>query len=437
MDFIHVAGKPAPEEIYFDANTYILRQAKSCLYSLGNDLKGMHFGYHKLHDARRSYEEHRRRYVTPVNGKIYADSGGYEIIAGRVRPADIPLFIDCYNRAQIKMSDCWDRAFSLDIPLCIKFPSLNEKNNIYNLNNKSLSLSAKALADNPSLIQKFYFIWQFKTIGLYEIWKRLYSDLKLADIIMNRAIGGMVSLRGATGINFSPFTPIAYRCLRDHLTSRFNDKCMRLHMLGMYLPYDRLLIAFLEKLFQQYSGNQTELTYDSVNFAHAARMNKDLRFFHFGDDSIYDIGNIESVPDPMLKLVYQEENTFRYIQDEICRRKEGKRLLDCACFAPLNVHSQKSIDAYFGHIIDKYGLVDAILHAKYSTGITRIIDQMLEAESKRLPTLFGKHFVSAVRTNFEHVWIFHKWFKTSFSDDKLDDLTLQFIRAINFPFELK
>ena len=43
----------------------------------------------------------------------------------------------------------------------------------------------------------------------------------------------MVALRGITGIRFSPFIGMAYRCLLDYLDAGRFDQDFTLHFLGM------------------------------------------------------------------------------------------------------------------------------------------------------------------------------------------------------------
>ena len=104
------------------------------------------------------------------------------------------------------------------------------------------------------LIDKYYFISQFLKPGFYKIWREIYSDAGLGNLIKNRAIGGLVGSRVSKRNIPSPFIGMAYRCFVDFLNStNYNGTDQfRLHFLGVYLLQDRFTILLLEKLFKHY-----------------------------------------------------------------------------------------------------------------------------------------------------------------------------------------
>ena len=183
------------------------------------------------------------------------DSGGYSIIVGDVPVKHIMKFIGTYHEYQEKARNEYDYIMTLDIPLIIGDEEFNTKKNVQYFNHRSLSETKENLIRYPEIREKLYFVWQFKTKEQYDLWDVMYQDLELNNFVKHRALGGMVGLRGLTGIRFSPFIANSFRCLLDHQESRISTTEFRLHYLGIYIKYDRFIIAFLEKLFQRYLGD--------------------------------------------------------------------------------------------------------------------------------------------------------------------------------------
>lgn len=435
MKYLHVAGKPSPGRV--DFNPAILRQTNLCLYSLIEGLRQKDFNTHTLAKVIENIQGYSRAYVAPVNGEIFTDSGGYSIIAGFVSPEDILRFIACYNVYAVHERNVYHSIFSLDIPWSKKFDSLNTKQRIYEFNLMSLLSARDILQDYPEVKEKYYFVWHFKMLSQYLIWKDIYDSLGLNSLVKNRAIGGMVALRGATGINFSPFTPLAYRCLLDYLETKDYSRPFTLHFLGMYIPYDRFQIALLEHLFRRYFEGQigVKLTYDSINYTHTVRMNKGLQLYvpNGADLDVYP--SLVDAPRELLKSIYVEDVDF--IAAEIERRRAGHNLVHSDSFAALNIFSNKAIDNFFSHVVDSYGIADMFFKFKSSTRILHEVGLILEELRLKYSQLFTKSTIHSIMKNIELTFLFHDWFVNYRDYVSLNGMVIDFIRDIKFPSELR
>lgn len=436
MKYVHVAGKPCSSHV--DYNPSIINQNGLCLYSLIEGLGQQNFNTHTLDGVLDSIEKYRECYVKPVAGKLFIDSGGYSIIRGAVHPTNVPRFIQCYNYVLENEVGLCDRIFSLDIPWSCEYGQMNTKEVIAKLNGYALQSARDILVANPEALAKFYFVWHFKMLEQYEIWSHLYERLELNKLIKNRAIGGMVALRGATGIQFSPFTAIAYRCLFDYLDAGFFDTPFTLHYLGMYLPYDRFQMALLEGLFRHYlaDGSTVETTYDSINFSHTARMNQDLPLFMFEADRFVTLDSLTDAPSRVLSEVYRNTHLIEFVKSEIERRNNQEHLERADTFAPLNIYSNRQLDLFFELTVQEKGIVDLVIQEASLTRLKQAMKSILEDLTNSHPRVFTKHMCGAVLKNVEITYEFHRWFMSSRKRIQLEELVLRFIRSIRFPAKL-
>ena len=420
MEHIHVTslGKINPDN--YPLEKAIFGQVNSCLYSLIGGLHQKDFGLDTINNFAYNVRKNKEQFLDCIT--TYADSGGYSIICGDVEPKDIERFIECYTTFFEFEDDLYDRIFSLDIPFSLRHEELNQKDLIYEYNKSALTQQIDIIARKPYLVDKLYFVWHFKLKSLYEIWSRMVSDLGLNQIIRNRAIGGMVSLRKMTEINFSPFTGIAFRCFHDYLQAGLYDDGFRLHFLGINLPYDRFHIAFLEKLFAKLSnGHPIFHTYDSINYVQSARMRKDLVIYDLTDDQRLEIYNgFDQIPDKLIKKVYTDEIVQSYIFSEIERRKSGQLLNTINSFVALNIYSNLCLDRFFEYLIDKYEMVETLINAN-STAVVEGKFKLINSELKRsYPYLFGKEMMINIIENMEFTWTYCNWFKNDRTDTMLD-----------------
>lgn len=433
MKYVHVASKPPSGGI--DFNSAIMAKHGLALYSIIEGMRQRGFNTHTLNDALMSIKEYNEKYVQPCGGELLIDSGGYSIIKGEVHPTEIFRFVQCYNTLLRLENESCDRIFSLDIPWSKVFSEMNSKQKITEFNAYSLSTAREILLENPVIAQKFSFVWHFKMQAQYEIWKGLYHDLSLNDIILNRAIGGMVALRGITGIKFSPFIGIAYRCLLDYLDAKRFEHPFSLHYLGMYLPYDRFAMALLDALFTRYVEGQVPVvtTYDSINPSHSARMNPNLAFFQFsGEDLLVNV-NLMDAPREIVRSVYGEAELVRFVEEEMDRRRNGEKLVHAGSFAPLNIYSHRQLDLYFEHVIATHELADLFFREHSLTAINWHVSQMLDRLGQNHPVVFSKSIRQSIMQNIEITFQFHRWFLDSRIRDKLEGLIANNIRRIRFP----
>jgi len=427
----------------FDFSHITINNAKNFLISIIDGLSQKNFGLDTLKYSINDIMFYKNKYSYIPNYKLFIDSGGYSIIVGDVKPSDIQKFIDCYIYYLETQIDIYDYIFSLDIPIFLEYPTYNTKENIFKLNNLSLSKSINILNKYPQLANKFFFVYHFKVRGQYDIWNKLYDDLELKKYIKCWSIGGMVGLRGilrnsseSDDINFSPFTAIAFKCLYDY-TNSINKEFFRLHMLGIYIKYDRFQIIILEKLFKQYlQDNNILLTYDSINYFRTAELKvKSLEIYDQYDDDIVKFNNISEVPIDILKTVYNDETTFSNMLDELDRLKNSKNLLNIDTFVPLNVYSNLKIDKFFEYIIEKYEIMKLFNSLDYSE-FSRKSHVILANLSLRYPILFTSKLVKCIEENLRITYIFHIWWKKDRSKIKLDKLINDFVNKINFPGKL-
>jgi len=433
MEFIHVTSGKQRTSSLIDADSIIYKFVKNCLFSLIAGLKGTNLGLKSLADYTYQLGKYASKYLSNITK--YADSGGYSILKGDVEPKDICLFIESYFSFFENDQMHYDYIFSLDIPFSARYEQMNNKDIIYKYNKISLEKQIEVISRHNHLKNKVFFVWQFKTRYLYEIWRRLVDELSLNRIIKNRAIGGMVSLRKNAKINFSPFTAIAYRCLQDYLMEYDDDRCFRLHFLGINLMQDRFHIIFLEKLYKRYLTDcKIIFTYDSIGYVQRVRVSKYLYFYDFTDDKkLMFYPNIELVPAELIKKVYLDSDKIEFINGEIERRKSNKELKDIDSFVPLNIYSNLKIDAFFDYIIDQYELIDQFTRSYSITVIDKTVGNIMKNLSDKYPDVFKPDLVSIINENIEYLAIYHNWFMKTRNPMKLEYHIQEFINSIGLP----
>ena len=244
-----------------------------------------------------------------------------------------------------------------------------------------------------------------------------------------------LTLRDITGIDFSPFIANSFRCFLDYETSPDPSDEFRLHLLGINIRYDRFIIAFLEKLFDRYIGGygKAALTYDSINYSRTAQLKmRYLEIYAFDDNELCVFRDIPSVPDEILKRVYPGE-LFDTIREEITNIEHLYRVNDSNAFAPLNIFSNNSIDRYFEHIIDDYGLIDLLINHKNAIHFKNRIRFVFDDLSDKHPYLFTPHLVKSIKKNLDITLDFHHWYVNKRDYKTLNRKIYRFIEKINFP----
>jgi len=436
MKYVHVASKPKEGRIDYDHA--IMAENKMALYSIIEGMRQDNFNTHTLNAALESIKDYTARYVRPVDGEIFIDSGGYSIIQGAVHPTAVRRFIQCYNAMLRLNSGAFDKVFSLDIPWSKVFSEMNTRQKIMEFNDYALSSARDILLNDPVALERFSFVWHFKMPAQYEIWKTLYEKHELNRIIRHRAIGGMVALRGITGIRFSPFIGMAYRCLLDYLNAGRFDQDFTLHFLGMYLPYDRFEMAILDKLFDRYLEGEAQAvtTYDSINPLQSTRVGKDIPLFEFTGNGLSVYDNLVDAPAAILQHAYGDKRLIGFVQQEIARRRAGMNLQYADSFGPLSIYSHQEVNHFFEYVVATHGLAEVFFQEWSLTTINGHFASVLDALGKANPALFTSHLRASIMRNVAITYEFHRWFVDDRSRTGLDRLIQRNIRKIGFPCDL-
>ena len=427
MEYVFVGGKPTFNN-QVDYTYESVNQARNLLISLIDILNSgafhpNHF-YNQLHKMSSIYRK-------DTQFKNFIDSGGYSVIVGDVLAQNVSEFIDKYVMCAQIGAPTYDAIFSLDIPIFLKQPNYNTKYHIEEFNRISLTKTLNAAVTQPEILDKLYFVWHFKIKDQYDIWCKLYDELNINEKIKNRALGGMVGLRGITQIDFSPFIGPAYRLLLDY-TEGNTDVPFIMHCLGIYIQHDRFFLVLMEDLFNRYLQREdSHITYDSVNYMRTAQLRaKNLRICTFQSGTKLDYYDHIYTPDDVLREAYTNNLAFDAVKEEIKRVQANVNLKNIDAFTPLNIYSNVQMDKFFKYIIDKYHIVDDIMNNPM-----RIKNTLVQIGAAH-PTAFTPARIRSLRANFNKLLPFHFWFTRSKNRDELRSLMYSFIEDIQFPATL-
>lgn len=419
MKYVFVGGRPSTQ---LDYSYESIKLTNNLLISMIDVLNSSN-SHSKSYSFFKSLHEMNYVYRKNINYNVFLDSGGYSIIVGDVKGSQTREFIENYVKRILEGKLIYDYVFSLDIPVFLNEPNYNTVQHIYEFNKYSLFETYKHVKNDSILKNKIYFVWHFKIKEQYDIWSKLYDELKLNDYVVNYAAGGMVGLRGITQIDFSPFIAPIYRCLYEYINSnkKFN---FRFHALGVYIQHDRFLLWFLEDLFKYYlETDQVYITYDSVNYMRTAQLrSRDLDIYHFNGKNI-DIYKHISCPDEIYKTVYS--NSYDLLLEDIDNVKYNNKMRDVGAFVPLNIYSNLQLDTFFKYIIDKYDILNSFLSGN--------LINVLATLGTVYPNIFTNQRLNSLKTNFRKTWKFHQWFIKSKKIEKFNELMYEFIDDINFP----
>ncbi len=421
-----------------DLNKLIIDQCGHCLVSIISGLHQKEFGLDTLNKIKIKI----KKFKSDIgNNKLFIDSGGYSIIIGDVNPKDFKKFIECYHNYLITEYETYDYIFSLDIPISLKYQSINTTNNIYELNKLSLNQSKLSLLNNNIIRDKFYFVWHFKILNQYRIWDKLYHELELNKIVShNQSIGGLVGLRDYVNINFTPFIGMGFRTLYNYILSNDFIKPLRIHILGVYSRTDRFAICLLEKLFNKILekyNTSCSFTYDSVNYLLSAYLKaRSMDVFNIENDNIIKYNTGDSIPNELIELVYH--NNFDYISEELNRIQNNDKLDKIHSFAPLNVYSNLQIDKFISNQIDKYKLTDTLIGENNYFKFKNYLVSVLHDLNLKYKDIFTNNFLKTIEENCKYIYAFYSLIRNNnFNDyDKLDNLIVKNIQNIKYPFNL-
>jgi len=280
------------------------------------------------------------------------------------------------------------------------------------------------------------FVWHFKLTEQYRIFNELYKKHALGDWIGGRAIGGLVSLRGITNIDFSPFIGIAYRCLHDYIESKKETNTFRLHFLGVNHKVDRFMIIVLENLFKKYLGPKhiLDITYDSINYVQTFRENPLSPIYWYVDGQVIRYENVLSVPDELIRIAYPDENTRAIVYEEIDRKKRKERMLMANSFSCFGVYGNIGIDKYMEKKIYESGIINDICEKRNISDVRRSLLSLLDTIQNESPGLFTSIHCKSIIDSFTILHAFHWWLSLRFNNkSEFDNLMTQMTELINFP----
>ena len=144
MEYVHVGSGRGPPYI----EEAIARNAPNRLVSLIGGLRQKEFGYDTLQKVSEDIVNYRKQYIEPFGRTLYVDSGGYSIIKGDIRPQDTSKANGCYQKYLETERNSYDYIFSLDIPVNLKYPSFNTRENLYRFNKTSGKKSTPKQTEN-------------------------------------------------------------------------------------------------------------------------------------------------------------------------------------------------------------------------------------------------------------------------------------------------
>jgi hypothetical protein len=431
--YVHTTGDViAPNQLKL-IDTYV----NNYLFSLIKGLRQNNFGFNTLHAVTQEIKEYRQ--ILGSDRKFFIDSGGYSIIVGEVSPRDTSKFIECYNMFLEKdaLDNC-DYIFSLDIPIFLKYPENNNIRTIYEANYRSISESVKVLNKIPELYDKYIFVWQFKLLKQYNIWKQVFKEnLENNPNLKNFAIGGLVSLRGVTGIKFSPFIAMTYKILKMIYEKNLNYTSI-LHILGIYHLHDRVIMPFLHKLFNEYylkdRNSKVQITYDTVNYALSGLYKLKEQIIFIPENGGYISGFAHDLIDK-IHLVIPDKDVLEVIKTDLNCVIAGKNVENTTVTSLLNVLAQTTIDKIIVEELENNHIVELFMSCENFNKFKNQILPILMNLEKKYPLIFGNRTKKNL-LNFQYCFAFNDWWLNDRSEEKLESLMEKFIQLINFPFDI-
>lgn len=432
--YVHTLGSiPAPIE------TKILNQhINYYLFSLIMGLRQTSFGYNTVKRTAKFIKKLKNELGHDKN--LMIDSGGYSIIVGDVAYRDTVKCIECYQYYldQYAQTDA-DYILSLDIPIFLNEPRGNTANNIYEWNRRSIKESKDCLNRNKDLYNKFIFVWHFKITKQFDIWRSIYDEFfrNKEETVVNHAIGGLVGLRSAANINFSPFLIPLYKVLKIISDNNF-DTTSIVHILGVYHKYDRFILSFLSKLINEvYFKNRNtkiKLTFDTVNYTLTGlyKAREMPMIVTNNNDIMFDYAH--NLIDYMDEIVHDDIARKEIIED-LYRVKSGHMLNNPKLLSLLMIPYNQYCDYIMTKMIEEENLLDLFLQTR---GPNNFINQFIKIFNKwntRYPFVFHglKH---SLCENFRWVKSAHELWEADIDEKKWDQCVKKFANVINFPHDL-
>ena len=194
-----------------------------------------------------------------VNEKIHngaslkIDSGGFQIITGKITKSRILEYIECYHVVLEKYFNEIDKIFSLDIN---NFTMTAEQ--ILEWNYKSTQMTIDSIQKYPILKEKVLFVLQNRNRRVFEIWRKLFVEKKVWEHFELFSIGGLVGLKKDTKVDFNHAVPATMWLLT--YAKKYNFQVKQLHWLGQSSKVVFIAMALLEKMYGIYfTSDSSEL----------------------------------------------------------------------------------------------------------------------------------------------------------------------------------
>lgn len=408
------------------------------LFSLINGLSNENFGFNTIDriavEVKRFYDD------LYENETMFVDSAGYSIIVGDIPSKFINPFIECYNYflERYCRTHC-DYMFSLDIPIFLKEPEVNTYSNLYKRNYRSNQLMRHNLEKDPELFNKLVFVWQFKLQEQYEIWKDIYREFWEDDKRLKHfAIGGLVGLRGITGIKFSPYIGMMYKLLNLVYDKNIDQESI-LHVLGVYGVHDRFHLMFLQRLYNDFYLKEREssvqISYDTINYFVSGLFKIRELDSIIPTDTGYNYGLNENLVNQIDQII-KYPDALQNVQDNIDCLINGKNLSDTRVYCYMNVVRQLIADSIMKRVIEEYDLVNKFLEFDNFNSLRNNWVPFFQSIEQKYPYIF-KNYTSKIINNFQWIFSFHKWWMEGRDPQRLEKGLEVFIRNINFPKVIK
>ena len=434
-NYVHTLGA-----IPSDLETTLLNQyVDNYLFSLIMGLRQGEFGHNTVIRAAKYIKELRN--TLGLNKRLMIDSGGYSIIVGDVPFKHIKKCIECYNYylETYCPNDC-DFMLSLDIPIFLNEPNNNTANNIYTWNRESIRISKEILEKNENLYNKFIFVWHFKIIKQFNIWRNIYDEFFRDDNkLKNYAIGGLVSLRGITNINFSPFIIPAFKILKMILERNGRERSL-LHILGVYHKYDRFALMFMDKLFNDvYLKNENpeiELTFDTVNYTISGLYKIREMPTIILDEETNEVvqKNAHELENEIDHLIENEEVRM-IIKNELCKIKTKENMNNPKLVSLLMVVYNQLADKLMMKMIQEENLLELFRETKNPNNFVNQFNGIFTHWEKKYPFVF-RGMRNNLCENFRWLKSADQLWEIGVDEKKWDSAVIKFAQRINFPFDL-
>ena len=417
------------------AKNVIRPYTKKYLFSLINGLNNENFGFNTIDkiaiEVKRFYDD---LYPDEI---MFVDSAGYSIIIGDINPKMINPFIEAYCHFLENYCETHtDYMYSLDIPIFLKHPDFNTYSNLYKRNRRSNQLMKHVLDKNPALYNKLVYVYQFKISEQYDIWNRIYDEFWVNETRLKHfAIGGLVSVRGVTGIKFSPYIGMLYKLLHLIANKNLKEESI-LHILGIYGIHDRFHLMFLQKLFNDIylkdHDCKIQLSYDTINYFVSGLFKiRDLDSIIPGNNGSYICDLNDNLIEEMHKIILYPD-ALQAIKDNIKCLHNKSALLDTRVYCYLNVVRQLITDQIMREVINKHDLINQFLQFDNFNSLKNNLRPLFLNIEKQYPYVF-KNYTDKILNNFKWIHAFNGWWMSGRNEDRLEKGIELFINQINFP----